>query len=196
MNYKILRIGFMITAIALASAAIGNLLMTNYISSLKQTPEDIKINKVEPEVFKAPCDTCVYIDKLGITNEQNNPILRVSIYTNGELLKSYRALSGRADTQNLDRNVANNESPSPNGEYIIQPETKGYIAETGGVFLPYEPLFETQRTSLGFHTDPSWGQDNGEDGTSGCVAVKDIKEYKDLVKTIENNNITRLIINY
>lgn len=129
-------------------------------------------------------------------NSRGNPILDVDVYVNNMLISNFKALSGRTNTQNLDRNVANNASPSPTGSYIILPETQGFHPETGGVFLPYEPTFETQRSELGFHIDPSWGKDNGEDGTVGCLGFKTLEEYNNFVKLIEDNGIYNLDINY
>ena len=135
-------------------------------------------------VFDAPCDTCVYVADKGVSNKQNNPIYSVSVYVDGQFVKSYDALSGRSYTQNLDRNIAGNASPSPNGTYTIMPETVGYHKETGGVFLPYEPTFTTQRSALGFHWDPSWGLNNGEDGTVGCIAFKTLSTYNEFVDLV------------
>ena len=145
-------------------------------------------------VFAAPCVTCVYIAESGMTNEQNNPILTVDVYVDEELIGRYNALNGRAHTQDLDRNVAGIEAPSPNGTYTIMPETVGYKEETGGVFRPYEPNFQTQRSLLGFHIDPSWGLDNGEDGTIGCTAFKTLAEYNEFNSLVDQHNITKLII--
>lgn len=147
-------------------------------------------------MFDAPCNTCVHVIKTASVNEQNNPILNVSIYKDGKEIKEYQALSGRAWTQNLDRNISGNHSPSPKGKYSIGVETVGTIPETGGVFLPYYPNFNTERSALGVHWDPSWGLDNGEDGTSGCIAFKTLEEFKQFAFIIKNDNIKELVIDY
>jgi len=188
--------GLILVAISLASGAIGFI----FTSSILNRPEDKKVGKdleVIEEIAKplAPCIDCVYITKSLATSYKTNPILNVSVYKNSNLLNTYQTVSGRWNTQNLDRNIANNSSPSPNGTYIIKDETIGYHPETGGVFLPYEPTFNTERSALGFHVDPSWGLEV-EDGTRGCNAFETMLHYNSFKKDIKTNNITTLIINY
>ena len=180
----------------LAILAPGFLVYTYLTNVLETPPAEIKEEVEDMIVFDVPCQTCVYVTQTASVNEKNNPILNVQVYKEGELLSTYQNLSGRSWTQNLDRNISGNSSPSPKGEYVIQAETTGYHVETGGVFLPYEPLFETQRSALGFHVDPSWGKDNGEDGTRGCMAFKNMTDYKSFVTDVTSNNITKLVIDY
>lgn len=172
------------------SGVVGYLSMARY---LVEEPKEVEKEETV-FVFTPPCVTCVYVTESGFANEQNNPILAVEVYVDEELVKRYNALNGRAHTQDLDRNVAGIGAPSPNGTYTIMPETIGYHAETGGVFRPYEPTFQTQRSALGFHVDPSWGLDNGEDGTIGCTAFKTLEEYKEFNGLLDQHNITKLII--
>ena len=150
---------------------------------------------------KLPCDKCVYITNSENSledsyNEVGNYLYKLNVIVDKEVKDVFYTLSGRPWTQKLDRNVANTGAPSPNGEYTIGELTKGIEDETGGVFLPYEPNFETERSSLGFHIDPSWGQPNGEDGTIGCHAFSTESEFNDFLTLIQYNNITKLIIDY
>ena len=166
---------------------------------LNNTAKKTELEKKENEnLFSIPCNTCVYIDKGGVNySYKSNPILRVSVYKDEVLLNTYKTISGRWNTQLLNRNISGNESPSPNGRYIIKQESVGYHPETGGVFIGYEPTFKTQRSELGFHIDPSWGKEGKDkDGTKGCHAFKSIKEYNSFIKLINENNITELNINY
>lgn len=180
--------------------SLTNLLISNNLSIPKtQIALSNKVNNITnlSNLTKAiPCNDCVYITKTSQFNPQNNPILNVSIYSNHTLLSSYKAISGRNWSQELDRNIAGNKSPSPKGQYTIGEETIGYSYETGGVFLPYTSLFTTNRSSLGFHVDSSWGLNNGEDGTEGCTAFKTLEEYNNFVNEVKTNNIKLLIIDY
>lgn len=187
---KILRFFAIWISIVALSGTIGYLSMARYLT------EEPVIDEEDETVFvfTPPCITCVYVTESGFANEQNNPILAVEVYVDEELVRRYNALNGRAHTQDLDRNVAGIEAPSPNGVYTIMPETVGYHDETGGVFRPYEPTFQTQRSLLGFHIDPSWGLDNGEDGTIGCTAFKTLDEYREFNNLLDQHNITKLII--
>jgi len=155
----------------------------------------IEENKDMIVVEAPPCNTCVYIEESQQVNKQNNIIYNVNLIKEGNIVTTLNSVSGREWTQGLDRNISGNESPSPSGEYTILSETVGYHPETGGVFLPYEPRFKTERSFLGFHVDPSWGLSNGEDGTKGCHAFKNREEYNTLVRFIETNLVTQLIIN-
>lgn len=173
---------------SLISGIIGFSLMTNFIN-------DVPIKSNIKEKTQTPCKTCVYVSKTDRVNKLQNPILSINIYKNNTLIKSFNGVSGRYNTQLLDRHSSGNESPSPNGKYILGIPSKGLSKETGGVFLPYKPQFSTNRSNLGVHIDPSWELNNGDDGTSGCLAVKTLTEYNELVKLIQTNNIKSLIIN-
>lgn len=177
------------------STTLGFILMSFYINthlySIAQSPS-INLNKLN----KAPCNTCVYITKSNKVNKQGSPILIASLYNKEEYIKEFEVISGREYTQTLDRNIAGNKSPSPNGTYIIGKLTKGYSVETGGVFLPYTPLFNTERSNLGFHPDISWGLNNGENGTEGCIGFKSLEEFNKFTTLLTYNNINQLIINF
>ena len=196
---KLLKWLLLVTWVAGISGTVGYYGTRTYLraENIKDIEKEIQSQPQTDYAFDAPCNTCAYVNKGIGYSYKTNPILNVSIYKDSKLVSSYQAVSGRWHTQLLDRNISGNESPSPNGEYKILDETLGYHPETGGVFLPYEPLFETQRSHLGFHIDPSWGlEGEDKDGTKGCIAFKTKKDYNSFVKFITDSNISKLIINY
>jgi hypothetical protein len=108
----------------------------------------------------------------GRTNALNNPLYELRVYTKGQLVDSFITVSGRAYTQSRNRHQSGTEAPLPDGRYTVaKSATRGTIAEAGDRFLPIQPLFRTGRTFLGFHVDPSFEKNNGEDGTSGCIGL-------------------------
>lgn len=108
----------------------------------------------------------------GRTNVLNNPLYELRFYVNGQLVDRFITVSGRAYTQNRNRHQGGTEAPLPDGRYkVATTATRGTIAEAGDRFLPIQPLFRTGRTFLGFHVDPSFEKNNGEDGTSGCIGL-------------------------
>lgn len=145
------------------------------------------------ELYTVLCNNCVVITNFDKVNSQGNSIYKVEVIVDYKTTEFF-TLSGRAHTQSLDRNVANKEAPSPNGYYTIGNLTDGYSYETGGVFLPYEPDFQTERSHLGFHIEPSWGLDNGEDGTEGCHAFETLEEFNAFYNIIKKYNINKLLI--
>lgn len=108
----------------------------------------------------------------GQTNALNNPLYELRLYANGQLVNSFLTVSGRAQTQFRNRHQSGTEAPLPDGRYTVAKSvTPGTIAEAGDRFLPIRPQFKTGRTDLGFHIDPSFEKNNGEDGTSGCIGL-------------------------
>lgn len=113
----------------------------------------------------------------GKTNNYNNPIYEVVLFANGRALAKVNAVTGRAHTQGLNRNIAGNESPLPNGRYSVSSTwIGGSHPEVGGKFLPITPLFQTNRSALGFHVDPSYNKNKKEDGTAGCIGLTTVTE--------------------
>lgn len=187
----------------ISSFLFGYILFSMYLTSPPRTQllEAQTQAHIESEIFavlpeEPVCQNCVYISKGKKTNKQSNPILDLNIYSQGQLVASFEALSGRTYTQNLDRNIAGNKSPAPSGLYTIESQLPSNLYETGGVFLAIEPSFKTNRSNLGIHVDPSWGLTNGEDGTSGCIAVKSHAEYSQFINLLSTYKINSLIINY
>jgi hypothetical protein len=116
------------------------------------------------------------------TNKLGNPIYSLELYRNGKLEKSFISVSGRAKTQNRNRNLSGSEAPLPDGVYSVSNRlTNGFLFEVGGKFLPIYPRFSTSRTALGIHYDPSFDRNNGEDGTSGCIGLTTTAD-RDLVQ--------------
>ncbi len=108
----------------------------------------------------------------GQTNALNNPLYELRLYANGQLINRFFTVTGRRHTQDRNRHQSGTEAPLPDGKYTVSISTvPGNIAEAGDQFLPIWPLFKTGRTDLGFHVDPSFEKNNGEDGTSGCIGL-------------------------
>ncbi|OKH22787.1 hypothetical protein NIES593_11735 [Hydrococcus rivularis NIES-593] len=117
----------------------------------------------------------------GLTNTLGNPLYELRLYANGQLRGTYTTVSGRAYTQNRNRHQAGTEAPLPDGIYkVAKTSVAGTIAEAGDRFLAIQPLFRTGRSALGIHYDPSFEKNNGEDGTSGCIALTNRRDL-DLV---------------
>jgi hypothetical protein len=106
------------------------------------------------------------------SNSQGNPIYTLEAYVNGRKYKSFKAVSGTATTQDRDRNKANTFAPLPDGLYkvsnVVIPSN---IPEVGKTFISIYPQFETERTDLGIHQDPSYNKNNQHDGTAGCIGL-------------------------
>ena len=114
-------------------------------------------------------------------NQIGNPLYTLELYMNGKSINSLTAVSGRVNTQNRDRNRSGTHAPLPDGVYSVSNYlTNGTIPEVGGKFMPITPRFSTGRSALGIHYDPSFNKNNGEDGTSGCIALTS-KADRDLV---------------
>jgi hypothetical protein len=122
---------------------------------------------------------------LGKTNTLGNPLYQLSLYGNGQLLRVYTTVSGRVYTQNRNRHKSGTEAPLPDGLYNVARSTiPGTEPEVGERFLPIQPLFQTGRSALGIHYDPSFEQGNGKDGTSGCIGLTNKLELNDLLNSL------------
>jgi hypothetical protein len=161
--------------------AAAVLLSTIAACSDRENSALAKDKAIEP----SPCNTCLLLvkDDRDKTNHLGNPIYKLEAYLNGKRHYSLDAVTGRSYTQNANRNLSGTEAPLPDGNYRISPKiVAGVIPEVGETFIPIYPNFNTGRTDLGIHYDPSFDLDNGEDGTSGCIGLTS-KEDRD---TIEN----------
>jgi hypothetical protein len=129
----------------------------------------------------------------GQSNLLNNPLYKLCLFANGQSVGSYTTVSGRAYTQNKNRDRSGTEAPLPNGKYRVPTKTtKATIAEAGDRFLPIYPQFQTSRTALGIHVDPSFGKSNGEDGTSGCIGLTskdDLSKVLEYVRTFQPQSL-------
>jgi hypothetical protein len=192
----------LVIGLSMLSGSISSMLFSYYtnmnLKTVEVAPQTIEQQlNIKPNSNNVPCVNCVYITHSNTINAQASPILTGTLYTNKEI-KDYKLslISGRSYTQNLDRNISGNKSPLPKGNYIIKKETKGLSPETGGVFLPITPTFNTERSHIGFHVDPSWGLNNNENGTEGCLAFKTIQEYNEFVKMVKDYNITNVVVDF
>lgn len=127
----------------------------------------------------------ITLTSTGTKNALGNPLYQLRLYANGQLIGTYATVSGRAHTQNRNRNRAGTEAPLPDGKYkVARAPIPGSISEAGDRFLPIQPLFQTGRSALGIHYDPSFEKNNGEDGTSGCVALTNKRELNQVLNYI------------
>jgi hypothetical protein len=106
------------------------------------------------------------------SNKLNNPIYTLEAYVNGRKYRSFNAVSGTATTQDRDRDKANTFAPLPDGLYKVSGTVvPSNIPEVGKTFIAIYPQFETERTDLGIHQDPSYNKKNYHDGTAGCIGL-------------------------
>ena len=68
---------------------------------------------------------------------------------------------------------ANTFAPLPDGLYKVSDTDilASNIPEVGKTFIAIYPQFETERSDLGIHQDPSYNKRNGHDGTAGCIGL-------------------------
>jgi hypothetical protein len=158
---------------------------------LAQTSPDLSISYLPPS-----CNTCLRLikDPADRKNSLGNPIYKLEAYLNGKPYYSFDAVTGRAFTQNRQRHQNGTEAPLPNGNYSVNRNTiPGSIYEAGATFLPVYPQFKTSRTALGIHYDPSFNQNNGEDGTSGCIGLTN-KQDRDKINNFASQYHPQLLI--
>ncbi|AFY94127.1 L,D-transpeptidase [Chamaesiphon minutus] len=111
------------------------------------------------------------------TNEVGNPIYVLEAYVNGRKYRTFKVVTGTANTQSADRHIGNNSAPLPDGIYEVSSQViPGMTPEVGATFIGIFPKFETKRTGLGMHLDPSFNKRNGYDGTSGCIGITTLVE--------------------
>jgi hypothetical protein len=122
------------------------------------------------------------------TNDNGNPIYTLEAYIGGERYQTFNAVSGIASSQQFDRNIGNNHAPLPDGLYRVSDEiVPGAVPEVGRTFIGIYPQFQTHRSDLGIHVDPSFNKKNGSDGTSGCIG---------LTTTTERDAINEFVAKY
>jgi len=121
----------------------------------------------------------------GQTNAQDNPIYKLNLYADGKLVDSFISVSGRTSTQARNRHQSGTEAPLPDGKYTVATSAiPGSIVEAGDHFLPIQPKFQTGRSALGFHVDPSFEKSNGEDGTAGCIGLTNKEDLDKLLSFV------------
>jgi hypothetical protein len=140
---------------------------------------------------------------LSKTNEivegTKDPVWSLQLVKDGKVIDKIPALTGRASKQSLNRHTSGNKSPLPIGAYYINQTAieRGPFSDPelgSGYWIPFTPMFQTNRSDLGFHQDPSWGRKNGESGTSGCIGLQSAKETAKLVEWIKKYNIHWLVV--
>ncbi|NJR18188.1 MAG: SH3 domain-containing protein [Calothrix sp. CSU_2_0] len=113
----------------------------------------------------------------------------------GKLINTVRAVSGRANKQ-TPSNVAGSQTPLPFGIYKF--DSPGSVEfkdkEFGGVWSPVRPIFNTGRSEIGVHYDPSALLNNSNSGTAGCFATPTTKEKDIMTNFIRNYKPTHLIV--
>ena len=122
------------------------------------------------------------------TNALGNPIHILEVYRNGVIYQKFDATSGTASSQNRDRSIPDLSAPLQDGLYKVSGQiVPGAIPEVGKTFIAVFPRFETARTDLGIHIDPSFNKRNGLDGTAGCIA---------LTNSIDRNLVNKFVLRY
>lgn len=146
-----------------------------------------------------PAATLQLVRTKEVIKATNDPIWHLQLVANGNVLDTLPALTGRSTRQSANRHTAGNKSPLPPGRYSI--DRYGIATapfddpELGkGYWVPITPLFNTPRSALGFHQDPSWGKANGESGTSGCIGLESPEATAKLVDWIKHYNIRMLTV--
>lgn len=160
-------------------------------SSNKSNKISVNLRKQENEyidqnISDLPVKTnYMTLRKLGKTNALGNPLYELRLYADGRLASKFITVSGRASSQNRDRHKSGTKAPLPNGKYSVAKATvPGTHPEVGDRFLPIQPLFRTGRRYLGIHYDPSFEINNGEDGTSGCIALTNREELSKVLNFV------------
>ena len=153
----------------------------------QQLPNNFQLsNNKFSERLAATSGSYMTLRSTGKTNTLGNPLYKLSLYGNGKLIGTFNTISGRAHTQNRNRNRAGTEAPLPDGSYkVAKTPIPGTLVEAGDRFLPLQPLFQTGRSALGIHYDPSYEKHNGEDGTSGCVALTNRQELSQVLQYVD-----------
>jgi hypothetical protein len=135
------------------------------------------------------------------TNKYGNPIYMLHVCVGGKERRSFEIVTGRNYTQQRNRNQSGTQSPLPNGKYRMgNTLVQGTLVEVGKVdglnvrqpFLAISPLFNTGRSALGFHVDPSYNKDPKEDGTSGCIGFLNQTDFKSFWANVQQYQIKDL----
>lgn len=158
----------------------------------------LKLDSLVPRAIARPSAYLVLKRTDKTIKSTKDPVWTLELVSSdGQVLDQLPALVGRSYRQTANRNTAGNKSPLPIGNYAI--DRYGIAAapfddpELGkGYWVPVTPLFNTNRSALGFHQDPSWGKNNGESGTSGCIGLESADATVKLVTWIKQFNVQRL----
>ncbi len=163
-----------------------NLIQENQVAQLNRENPNSENNE-NNNYLSAVGDNYMSLEPTGQTNSQGNPLYHLNLYVKGELVQQYLTVTGRAYTQNRNRNTSGTEAPLPDGNYSVSFNTvPATHVEVGDRFLPIEPRFRTNRTFLGIHYDPSYEKANGEDGTAGCIALTNRNDFSKVLQYINS----------
>lgn len=112
----------------------------------------------------------------------------------GEIIEMVSGRPWKQDTN--EETIADIGAPLPSGEYQINPTIiDAPQAKFGGIFIPFEPLFQTTRYDLGFHYDPEFATGGKELGTMGCLATMTAADRDVLINFVRTYQPTRLTVN-
>lgn len=162
----------------------------NLSSNKSRTHENYELNK---QLYKSQGNSILPINSgnyMTLTptpqvNALGNPLYELRLYVHGKLFDHYLTVTGRAHTQTKNRHRSGTEAPLPDGTYkVARSPVAGTIPEADDRFLPIRPLFKTGRTDLGIHYDPSFEKNNGEDGTSGCIALTNRQDLEEVLNFV------------
>lgn len=190
-------------SVLIGSNVIGQITKPQSIQSIPYEGPgtlDYKIKDIPQETSLRAENNVIRVVKTDkFVNSTKDPIWRVELVVNNKVVDYVDALSGRSYRQNENRHISGNKSPLPIGTYSI--DTQGIDKapfddpEVGnGYWIPITPLFSTGRSILGIHQDPSWGKNNGESGTSGCIGLKSVEETKKVQNWIRQYNVQTLTV--
>ncbi len=117
------------------------------------------------------------------------------INSDGNVINTVRGVSGRV-SQQTPSHTAGSQTPVPFGIYTFTypgvVEYKG--GEFGDVWSPVTPTFNTARSELGIHYDPSAFKQNANTGTAGCFATPTVEERDLMTKFIRSYKPTHFVI--
>ncbi len=131
-------------------------------------------------------------------NRFGNPVYALSVVSGGRTVRTFPTVTGRAHTQNRDRHRAGTEAPLPTGLYRVGPIHRGPFGEYElgrDYFIDLFPTFQTGRSELGIHFDPSFNKDPKEDGTAGCIGLASNEDLRELVSLVRQYNVRTLEVN-
>ena len=123
----------------------------------------------------------------------------ILVDSNGKIVNKVRLISGRANYQ-TPSNVADSLTPPPFGIYTFDApgwvyQGKDLKTQFGGVWSPITPIFNTNRSEIGIHYDPSASKGNYNTGTVGCFATPTVKEKDIMTNFIRNQKPKHFIFN-
>jgi hypothetical protein len=113
----------------------------------------------------------------------------------GTVINTVRGVSGRVGKQ-TPSHTAGTQTPLPFGTYKFdQPGRVEYApGEFGGVWSAVTPTFNTGRSALGIHYDPSAFSYNGNTGTAGCFATPTVNEREIMTRFIRDHKPIYFIV--